>query len=953
MTDNEQQRGGIFRRSAKRRGSSLAQIAIWLNQLATGELKRESRRPKNEKPPTRGIVGPINFGEDEMPWVWMEVMPARGYPWMENARQRGIESSFNAVLKSFAGWQGSRKAVEIDLQVQSWPFDFEAINRDLQESVVGELPEEFKEELEELQSRSRQLSIEEIERLGFDESRIFVGVKLRDERALIVRVLAKFLQLLGFGLETANGDDLVLYREQIQEVKAKLENNNLKVRLLRGMETARVIQHCVFRGHKKLPALPKSTELISSSNALCRLADATAIDQIDMVEIIQDGEFRYAAYMAVADLPTDYEGLSWLYFGDQHGRRVEVSARLHVEPLAHSKAQNAGTLNIIEGSITHSLKQIARESAKGHSVGGLQTTLKDHEARKAVATAEKARLEQGVPKVDVHAFLVVSGDDPDKVRTNSLFVMDQCASDGVVLEIDEANNAEVRRQTYPGTRQIYKRYELPMFSDGMAQAMPHATSVIGNGGDLLGIAVGPEADSGPCRYSHRKVLKKNSDDPPGEVVWGPSGGGKTSFLLNTGIADALAGMATIYDEGGKDDSLILKGATLPVPHMVMDLSSPEMAGLLNPLFLGENRKESRDMALDVLMRSIGSEAERGWRSIIAIAISAEQDEHPEDPDFKRIVRERLLGADPSDPRRAVKVEIGEAILGIMEAENAEIIFAKGKSWKSVARKYVARGQFTLVVYGHLTPPHDRDTPDDKLTTQQRLAIIVRQLTNALYYKIAMDPAIPAAIKKDEIHIDHRLDGGVASGHLSRVGRYSGSTVTEAGQLVEDVKQDFLANTSTIWCFRLRQAEQAELAIQRMGLNVVKGSDESPSPEYQWFMQQMMATPDEGRAKYTAFVRMHDGQFGQVLLNQMFHGGQFVSNPEAVEERRRLTRDAEEVLVRLGVPPEVVQDPNGHELDVQQMKAIAMDLHARARNLSARVGESRHLPEASAGEEVPQ
>jgi hypothetical protein len=953
MADKEEQRGGVFRRSAKSsKRSTLAQIALWLNQYAEGELERKSGRPKDERSPTTGIVGPINFGEEESPWVWLEITPVHGFAWMENARQRGIENSFNSVLKSFSGWQGSRRAVEIDFQVQNWPFDFEEIDRELRKSVVGELPEEIKEKLEALSERSRGLSIEEIERLSFEETRIFVGVKLRDERSLGVRVLSKFLQLLGFRLQTANGDDLALYREQILQVEAKLKNNGLKVRLLRGKETARVIQHAVFRGHKKLPALPKDTELISTDNALYRLGHSTGLDQVDMAEIIQDGASRFAAFMSVADLPTDFEGLSWLYVGDQDGRRVEVSARLHVQPLAYSKSKNAGTLNIIEGNITHTVKQIARETAKGHSVGGLVAARKGHEARKAVAEAEKARLDQGVPKVDVYALMVVSGDDPDRVRANSRFVMDQCANNGVALEIDEANTTHVRRQTYPGTRQLYTRYGLPMFSDGVAQAMLHATAVIGNGGDMVGIAISPGADSGPCRYSHRMVLKKGINAPPGEVVWGPSGGGKTNFLLNAGIGDALAGMATIYDEGGKDDSLILKGAKLPVPHMVMDLSSLEMAGLLNPLYLGDNPKESRDMTLDVLMRLIGKEARQGWEPAISSAIWTELEEHPDDPDFERIVQ-KLRGTGSSDPRQGMKQEIADVILGLMRTEHAEIIFAKGKPWKSVAGKYIKRGQFTLVVYGHLTPPHDRDTPDEKLNMQQRLAIIVRQLTSALYYKIAMDPRIPASIKLDEIHINHRLDGGVASGHLSRVGRYSGSTVTEAGQLVGDVQRDFLANTSTIWCFKLNQPEQAEMAIERMGLNVVKGSDENPNEEWLWYRQWMMATPDEGRPQYTAFVRMHNGQFGLVLLNQLFHGGQFMSGPEEVEEYQRMRREAEQVLVRLGVPPEMVENPNGNEEEVEDLKALVMDLRARVRSLSEMDGDSHHLPETSAGEAVPQ
>jgi hypothetical protein len=474
-----------------------------------------------------------------------------------------------------------------------------------------------------------------------------------------------------------------------------------------------------------------------------------------------------------------------------------------------------------------------------------------------------------------------------------------------------------------------------MFCDGMAQAMPYATSLIGNGGDLQGVVLGQEAS--PFYYSHRLVLTKAVDTRTGQVFIGPSGEGKTDAMVSRAISDALGNMAAVFDEG-KGDTRILEGQhELLVDIIVMDLSSPEMAGLLNPLYLGDDFEESRDLTLRVLWKCIGSEAQPGWRPLIAEAITAEFEEYPKSPDIDRIIKQRLLEADVSDPDHAAKKAIGRTIMSLRNTRHSQVIFGQGQPWQNVAHEYIRRGQVTFVVYGHLTPP-EGDKPDNELNDQERLSLLVRDLTNVIYYKFAMDPEIPLAIYKDEIQIDKRMGGSVASGHLSRIGRSKGSTINLGGQLLDDVPEDFWENASTYNFFRFTTTPPAKKAIELLNINVTPGSAEEKR-----LLSLLLGDKNSGRRKYDVIVKTYDGEIGLVAFKQIYHGGRFVSNIEGVEQRHRAdlekaaarglpyarraeTSDAvEATLVHLGVSPEVFAEANGNQYALEKWKEVLLNL----------------------------
>lgn len=914
----EQRTGGETEEKRPQKLGFWGNLAYFFLLLQSGALKRDRRRTKGKRSPSKGISGPINHGEDGMPWVWLEAETIKGYDMMSSDQQKSVKADFQEALASLIGR-------EVDIQVQALPMDLQEVDNSLMGGILGEPSSKVAER----HAKSRQRSINYIRRYGFKERHVYVGVSLRDERSFLHVALAQLMLWLGLPSLWANGYEHVIYADQIDEIVGRFMDNHILVRTLSGLETAQVIQRCVYRGHTNLPELDDDPEVVSGVGEWQMLSDSVSRDHHRMVEIFhEDGTSSYAIYLSVAKLPQSID-VSWMFLGDMERRPVEVSARLKIRPLEKAVVENSRTLQIVENAISDLVKKGG--TSNHQEIARL-------EAKKGLALAAKDRLEnEELPMVEVNAFLIVSDKDPDRCRQNARHVINKSKGRRrkTVLEIDAAYQPEIRRQTYPGARVTYKKHELSLFCDGMAHAMPHATSLIGNGGDLHGVVLGQEAC--PFRYSHRLVLTKEVDAPSGQVFIGPSGEGKTDAMVNRAISDAEANMAALFDEG-KGDTRILEGEhELLVDIMVLDLSSPDMAGLLNPLYLGDDVAESRDLTARVLWKCIGSEGQLGWRPLIVEAIAAEFDEYPNSPDLDRIIKQRLLGADMSDPDRAAKVAIGRTIMSLRNTRFSQVIFGQGRPWETVAHEYIRRGQVTFVVYGHLTPP-EADKPDNELNDQERLSLLVRDLTNVIYYKFAMDPRVPLAVYKDEIQIDKRMGGSVASGHLSRIGRSKGSTINLGGQLLEDVPEDFWENASTYNFFRFNTPPSAKKAIELLNLNITPGSAEEKR-----LLDLLLGTRSSNRRKYDVVVKTYDGEVGLVAFKQIYHGGRFVSNIEGVEELRRADMEkaaargllyarraetpeaAEASLVRLGVSPDIFGEANGYQYALDQWQDILLNL----------------------------
>jgi hypothetical protein len=918
MTPNVELQGGEPQEKPKLgfRGT----LAYWLAAWEAGVFKRDRRRSKGQQPPTKGITGPINHDEDGHPWLWMEVETVPGFQTMTRSRQKHMKYNFTKVLESLEGR-------ELDIQVQALPFGSDEVEAKMKAGIIGRPSAEVAER----HAKSRERNQENLKKRGFKQRRCYIGVKMSDKRNILMRLVSELMLRMGFGSLLAIGYEHIIYHSQIQEILDKFRHNNLPVRPLSGVETAQVIQRCVYRGHGKLPELKDNSGVIRDSGELKRLTSSAGLiprDNLDMIQIFQDGESRYASYLAVASLPDKDFDISWLFVGDNKNRPVEASVRISIKDRARAKSYNQHTILRIRNEIANLVKAGGEANRE---------EINKQEARERMAEAVNHRYEQGDTSAEVNAFLVVSDDNAERLKKNRSYVIEQCRRRKILLEVDETYLVEIRRQTYPGARLTYTDYQLNLFLDGVADAMPHGTSHFGDRGDLQGEVVG--RDGGPFIYAHRLVVfDKEIDGAPGQVVIGPSGEGKTTDMVNDAIADALANLGALHD-AGKDDALILKGEhDLLVDIVSMDLSDPEMAGLLNPFYLGDDIQEKQDLTVQMCWKWIRAEGQPIWQSVLSEAIAEELDEHPDDPDMKRLIMDRLYNADRSDPDGATRRAIGLALRSMLLAKHAEVLTTKGRAWKDVADTYIRRGQVTFVVYGNLTPPTE-DKPVSDLTPQERLAYLVRDMTNVIYYKFAMDTSIPVAIYKDEIQIDNRMGGSVASGHLSRVGRSKGSTITLGGQLISDVPKDFWENTSTIKFYRFKNVSTAKEAIDLLGIDVEPGSAE----ETQW-IALLRGTDGSGRKPYDVLIKTYDGQLGMVARKQIYDGGRFVSNVQAVEERRRERQAAlaaasrlphigrmptpeatELALMQLGVSPDVFGSTNGYHEALEEWVEIVLNL----------------------------
>jgi hypothetical protein len=346
MTPDVEQQGGETQEKPKLGFRGM--LALWIATWEAGAFKRDRRRSKGKQPPSKGITGPINHGEDGHPWLWMEARTVAAYQTMTRSEQRHAKYNFKQALESLEGH-------ELDIQVQALPYSREEVEEQMKAGIIGKPSEEISER----HAKSRQRNHEYIEKRGFKQRHCFIGVQMQDERSMFARVISQVLLWVGFSSLLAVGYEHIIYHDQIQGILGKFRHNNVPVRPLSGLETAQVIQRCIYRGHDKLPVLSDDSGVVGGSGELKRLTSSAARiprDDMDMVEIRQDGSTRFVSYLAVAKLPDSDLDLSWLFVGDNKNRPVEVSARISINDRARAKAYNAHTLLRIRNEIANLVK---------------------------------------------------------------------------------------------------------------------------------------------------------------------------------------------------------------------------------------------------------------------------------------------------------------------------------------------------------------------------------------------------------------------------------------------------------------------------------------------------------------------------------------------------------------------------------------------------------------------
>src|SRR3954466_4900772 len=96
----EQRTGGETEEKKSRKLGFWGNLAYFFLLLQTGGLKRDRRRTKGKRSPSRGISGPINHDEGGHPWVWLEVQTIRGYDMMSSDQKQSIKADFQEALVS-------------------------------------------------------------------------------------------------------------------------------------------------------------------------------------------------------------------------------------------------------------------------------------------------------------------------------------------------------------------------------------------------------------------------------------------------------------------------------------------------------------------------------------------------------------------------------------------------------------------------------------------------------------------------------------------------------------------------------------------------------------------------------------------------------------------------------------------------------------------------------------
>lgn len=302
---------------------------------------------------------------------------------------------------------------------------------------------------------------------------------------------------------------------------------------------------------------------------------------------------------------------------------------------------------------------------------------------------------------------------------------------------------------------------------------------------------------------HTPIFNSN---PPGAIITGRPGSGKTFFALGLAALSSIVGKVTVVIDP-KGDFLSLLPIKDEIGNMnIWNLTDPKVSGLLDPFYMAKNEGDKLSLALTVIDIFVG-----GLTDDQTTVIS---------PILKDVIREPnpSLSKVVDELRGSVKTEaknLGAKLDLIRELPYSKLCFSQSKRKKMINFDT----GLTVVTLAGMTLPKDKNSVEG---TQDRLSLgIIYLLTDFVRRVMENDDSPnPKTLIIDEawVLMASKHGAGIIKS-VSLLGRSKGLALILATQNSRHFAEIDIKNTiTTRFAFRAEK-EEAEEIINDMGLGL--------------------------------------------------------------------------------------------------------------------------------------
>lgn len=659
-----------------------------------------------------------------------------------------------------------------------------------------------------------------IESYEFREKNVFLGINIGTRQQYNPRKTAFKIPFIDDIINAISGEvdeyitkeELEFWEDKARLVRFSLLNGEVETEPVTSAELVYSIRKNMFPGMR----MPSTEDLnITESQSwgageLQTLTDADVVHTPRWLEITQliDGEEKtgYRATLCMVKFPEvmaypDKE--PWIHSASLLGFPVDIYSRFSIIPSAKVKKQ-----------VGNKIKEVKDQATNMTSAGG-QLNLEVEENMRLGQYLDYALGKDDTPWLYGRHRVVVEASSVNELKERCKAVIEHYKKLGILVIWSTGDQLSLMQESMPNDRirlaSYYQRHELNIMGAGV----PAGTG--GTGDIVLRDEGGKEKGwlSSYIGYTTSRIIEPvflsmhsalNRDRPPGLVITGEPGSGKsqTAFTLTYGMVQS--GVKCIYIDP-KVDALPL--ASLPgcEDTAVIDLQeSPE--GILDPFVLGQTDGERIDLVSSTIEMLVGGRSEISHLASSELSKAIKIVLRNRMPSLNQVV-EILLTSKTPDANA-----LGERLSLIRQMKYANLCFAeRRRDNPNPTEALNLDSRLTIITLLGLDMPSSQ-TPREDYDHRNYLAIAILFLLTSFARKMMISPNPedkyrPKAIIIDEAWaITSTAQGSKMVLETARMGRSLNTAIVLVSQNASDFLAEGVTNSvSTKMAFRARDSKE--------------------------------------------------------------------------------------------------------------------------------------------------
>lgn len=749
-----------------------------------------------------GVIGDITYSDKDV-WLWVKLPPSQ-FEFQDYDTQVSAAQQLNYTLSNLL--ISDEKSVECHLIISSRPFDSQDwIQSVYNRASVDSPPAYLRNFLAGMHKYVKQYE--------FREKMVLLGIKIgmryeySSTRSLIpLGPLANYINSLTGTVDPYMSDKEAAYwDEQARLYRSSLYSSNSRAQEVYAEELAYIVRKQFF------PAMPSPdlNELsvgnkdVWGEGEIAALLDAEIQNTPRYLKMCQmiDGEehIGYRATLAFAKFPEVMgypERFPWIHLSSLLKFPTDFSSRFTLEPARKVR------------------KEVTRKNLEAEDVARNQTGAGGN---LSMGAAEQLQLGEELdyflskssePWVFARHRISIEAPTEELLRERVRAVIDRYKRSDILVVWPTGDQLNLLLESLPNDKvrvpAYYQRHQLGIIGGGV----PTGSGTVGDFvtrnaegrelgwfGPYLGHTTGSTVE--PVFYSVHSAIARNN--PPGCVITGSPGGGKSFAAFTMTYQMALQNIWTIYIDPKGDAKPMV---TLPGLENSRLLELREgNAGILDPFAIGDSPATQKDLAIETISLMLGGRQEIDNSQFAQLSRIVQSVSAQPEPSLNKIV-DRLLES-TNDAAEA----LGQTLNLIRELPYAKLAFApKGK--------YTIRpdqGLTIITLTGLDLPPAELQR--SAYSNGNRLAVAVMYLLTSFTRQLMMnlDKTHKKAIVIDEAWaVTSTAQGQKIVQEVARMGRSLNTGLILVSQNAGDFGGEGVRNSvATKLAFRARTTEEIQ------------------------------------------------------------------------------------------------------------------------------------------------